>query len=238
MLNGLVFFYNYSGEDLGIAILILTLIVRALMFPLYKKSIKSQREMSIVQPIIKELQQKYANDRQKLTEELVKVYEKHKVNPFSSLLVLLVQLPIIIALYRVILNGFHPDQFGSLLYPFVETPSTINDLSLGFLNIKESKNWIIAAVVGAAQYWQLRIVMQRVNGHKQNKPDVEETDAEKVAKRVNSQMVMIMPFMVGFISYTLPTGLAFYWLTSTLVTILQEWYMIKKHKTIDTKPKS
>ena len=93
LFNSMVFFYNtVPVANIGLAVILTTLVVRIIMIPLYRASIKSQREMTIIQPIVKELQTKYKDDRQKLSEEMLKAYKDHNVNPFAGILLLIVQI--------------------------------------------------------------------------------------------------------------------------------------------------
>lgn len=106
LFNALIFLYQFlPGKDFGIAIIALTIIIRFLFYPLMAKSLKSQKIISDLQPKIQEIQQKYKNDREKQGKEMIKLYQKEKVNPFGGCLPLLVQLPILIALYRVFIGG-------------------------------------------------------------------------------------------------------------------------------------
>ena len=107
LFNLMVFFYNIvPGQDIGVAIILLTLLVRIVLYPINNKSIKSQKRLQEIQPKMKELQNKYKEDKQKQAKKLMELYQKHKVNPLSGCLPLLLQFPILIALYHVFINGF------------------------------------------------------------------------------------------------------------------------------------
>src|SRR3989344_6433941 len=123
--NVLIFFYNVlPWQDFGIAIIITTLLVKAVMIPLSRHQIRSQQQLQKVQPQIKEIQQKYKNDKERQTRELMAFYKKNKTNPFSGCLPLIVQLIVLIAIYRVIINiseaGFIINSAD--LYAFIQNP--------------------------------------------------------------------------------------------------------------------
>ena len=115
LLNALVFLYTYlPGHDFGIAIIILTSLIKLLLYPLGTKAVRAQRALAELQPKIKEIQEKYKKDKATQTKEIMDLYKKEKVNPFAGMLPLIIQLPILIALYRVFWKGLQPEQAGYL----------------------------------------------------------------------------------------------------------------------------
>src|SRR3989344_8914723 len=119
ILNALVVLYNIvPGRDLGVSILLLTLLIKLVLYPLTARSLKVQRQMQLLQPKINELQKKYKGQKEVLSKELMGLYKKEKVNPFSSCLPLLIQLPFLIAVYRVFIDGLKPAAISGL-YTFV-----------------------------------------------------------------------------------------------------------------------
>ncbi len=237
LFNSMVFFYNtIPGADVGIAIIITTLIVRVLMIPLYRASIRSQREITIIQPILKELQVKYKDDRQKMSEELMKAYKEHNVNPFAGILLLIVQIPILIAIYNVSLNLFKPETYPAL-YSFVTLPEKFNTLSFGFLDVSSPQNIILALLVGLSQYYQIKLIIKRTQPKKDTKKEKKKkkSDTPEVpdfATTLNKQMLFLMPILVTIFAFTLPASMSLYWITTTVFTIVQEFFLIK---TIDKK---
>ena len=151
LFNFLVYIYDTIG-DIGIAIIILTLIVKIILFPLTKKSIKSQRELQILQPKIKEIQEKYKKDKQEMSKEMLRMYKKHNVNPLGGCLPILIQLPILIALCEVFRKGFNASSLD-FLYSFVPNPGIINPFFLNLVNLAET-SLILAIIAAAAQYFQ------------------------------------------------------------------------------------
>src|SRR3989338_11377091 len=133
LFNLLVFIYNtIAANDLGIAIIVLTVFIRILLYPLSLKSIQAQKAMQDLQPKLEALKKQYGKDREKLAEATMKLYKEEKVNPLSSCLPLLLQLPFFIALFQVFSNGTKPESL-SALYPFVANPGNLNQLGLGGL---------------------------------------------------------------------------------------------------------
>lgn len=234
LFNSMVFFYNtIPGANIGLALILTTLVVRILMIPLYRASIKSQREMTIVQPILKELQTKYKDDRQKLSEEMLKAYKEHNVNPFAGILLLFVQIPILIAIYNVSLNIFKPENYPAL-YSFITLPETFNPQFFGLLNVADSKNIILALLVGISQYYQIKLIISR---NKSAKPKETKKSKNKksdkpeepdFATTLNKQMLFMMPILVTIFAYSFPAAMSLYWITTTLFTIGQEFILIKQ----------
>lgn len=213
--NLLVLLYTLvPGRDLGVTIILLTLIIRVVLYPLNKRSIISQKAIQKVQPQIEALKEKYKGDREKLSSEMMQLYKREKVNPFSSCLPLLIQLPILFAVYHVFVKGIQSSSFD-LLYPGVTNPGTLSTIAFGFLDLAK-RSWILAVLAGIAQYWQTRMLMNR---------------AEKqgsVASAMNKQMLYLMPVMTVFIGSRFPAGLSLYWFATTLFSGLQQVWMIRK----------
>lgn len=221
--NALVFLYNIiPGHDFGIAIIVLTIIIRFILFPLSYKSIKSRHEMSVLQPKIKEIQKKH-KDKQDQSREMMKLYKEHKVNPMSGCLPLLIQFPILIALYRVLINVLKPDSLGSL-YSFIKNPGTIKALSLGFIDLSKSSP-VLAVLAGVFQFFYSKITMKY-------SPTMPQTSSKKRAfdmqKTMSRQMIYFMPILTVVIAWNFPAGLPLYWAVSTLLGLGQEYYLLKK----------
>ena len=234
LFNSMVFFYNtIPGANIGLAIILTTILVRVLMIPLYRASIKSQREITIIQPIVKELQVKYKDDRQKLSEELMKAYKDHNVNPFAGIMLLFVQIPVLIAIYHVSLNIFKPETYPSL-YSFITLPDSFNPTFWGLLNVADSKNIILALLVGISQYYQIKLIMKRTQPVKpketknSKKKKSDQPDELDFATTLNKQMMFLMPILVTGFAYSLPAAMSLYWITTTLFTIGQEFILIKE----------
>lgn len=228
VLNLLVFLYStISFQDLGIAIILLTIIIKALLLPLSQKSIKVQRSMQEIQPEIEEIKNKYKDNKEEQGRALMRLYKEKKVNPFSSCLPLIIQLPFLIAVFQVFRSGI--DKNLDLVYPFLANfqPETINYIAFGFLDL-EKPNIVLAVLAGAAQFWQAKMMM---NIKKQKKVENKEGDKKKVegmAEMMSKQMLYVMPVLTVIIGSQLPGGLTLYWLVVTLLTAAQQLYVFKK----------
>lgn len=225
--NGFVALYNFI-PDVGVVILIVTVILKVVLYPLNDKAIKAQRSLSALQPKMDELKKKYKEDQQTLAQETMKLYKEHKVNPLGSCLPLLIQLPIFIALYQVLNAGLSSQDY-SALYSFVKSPGSINPISLGFLNLV-APNIILAVLAGAAQFLQAKTMMRK---HPPKEAGEGGKD-EDMAAMMNKQMLYVMPVLTVIIGIKLPGGLSLYWFLSTILTAAQQYYVAKKEKNTDT----
>lgn len=221
--NALVFLYNIiPGHDFGIAIILLTILIRAILWPLSQKSIKSRQAMSVLQPKIKEIQQKYKN-KEEQSREMMKLYKEKKVNPFSGCFPLLIQFPILIALYRVFMNAFKPESL-SALYSFVQNPGVINASFLGILDLSKGSP-VLAILAGISQFFYSKITMK-------HSPSVPQTSTKKggmdMQKIMGKQMIYFMPILTIFIAWNLPAGLPLYWIIITVLGLAQEYWGFKK----------
>lgn len=219
--NLLIFLYNLvPGHDLGVAIILITLIIRLVLYPFSQKAIKSQKELQTIQPEIEKIKEKYKDDKEKMAPELMALYKERKINPFSSCLPTLIQLPFLIALYQVFLNGLTKDNSNGALYSFVQNPGQLNIIAFGFINLA-SKNWIIAILAGVAQFWQSKMLMGK-------------SQQTGMSKMMTNQMIYFMPIFTIVIGGNLPAGLTLYWLFTTLFSILQQYMVLgfKKKTTL------
>ncbi|MBC7765413.1 MAG: membrane protein insertase YidC [Hyphomonadaceae bacterium] len=201
---------NNWTHDYGATIVVFTLIVRGILFPLAIKQQKSMKEMQKIQPLLAAIQAKYKNDKEKLSQETMKLYQEHKVNPAGGCLPMLVQLPILIGLYQVILK--YPDIMN---FPLFGTT---------FMNLKEIPNfnqpsilWLLPILAGATTYISSKMMTAANATSNQNE------QAAQMTKSMNN----IFPIMTAFISFSVPAGLGFYWVVSNLLMILQQYLLNK-----------
>jgi len=225
--NLLVFLYNnIPGHDLGIAIIILTIFIRLLLYPLSLKSIKAQKMMQDLQPKLDAIKQQYSSSKEKLAEETMKLYKTEKMNPLSSCLPLLFQLPFLIALFHTLRDVTNPESL-SVLYSFVPSPGSINNIGFfGLLDLGVASPFI-AILAGLAQFWQGSMLTK-----KRPKPVTEGAKDENFTVLMNQQMTYIMPFVTIIIAWRFPSGLGLYWFLSTLLLAIQQWYFFRYHKDI------
>ncbi len=232
LFNLLVAIYDIAGQDVGVAIILLTVLVRLALYKVNSKAIKGQRELQEIQPEIKEIQRKYKDDQQKQAQKLMEVYQKRKVSPFSGCLPLLIQFPIIIALYQVFLNGFR-DESLSQLYSFVPNPGHLNTASFIGVNLAFS-NIPLAAIASVLQFYQTKTLMAKMNKKKADRKDEGEMSQEEkmqdFAQSLSKNMMYAMPILTFVFAMSLPSGLALYWSVSTLFAIVQQYLIIRKRK--------
>lgn len=222
--NFLVWLYNVlPGHDIGLAIVVLTIFIKLLLYPFSLQALKAQKALSDLQPKIDELKKKYKDQKDLMTKELMKLYQENKVNPFSSCLPVLIQLPFLIAVYQVFMKGLGSQGLENL-YPFVTNPGHINAVSMGFLDLAKP-NLILAILAGAAQFWQSKMMPLK-------RPEIKEGGAkdENMAALMNKQMLYFMPVVTVLIGATLPGGLTLYWFLMTLLTVGQQYLYLRKSK--------
>ena len=209
--QALAFVYNnIAFQDLGFSIIVFTILIRLVLFPLFYKQIKSQTEMQKVQPMVKEIQERCKNDKAKQGEELMALYKEHKINPLAGIGVLLIQLPILIAIYRVIINEVSNGFFDNTTF-------------LGFIDLGEV-SIILAVIAAALQYFQVKLSLPKQS--KEGKKD------DKTAM-MGKMMTYIAPGITLVFLSQLPAALGFYWTTSTVFGIGQQIFINKKMKKKD-----
>jgi len=224
LLNLLVWTYNIiPGHDIGLVIILITLLIKIILYIPSRSTIKTQKAMAELQPKLNEIKIKYKDDKEKQAVETMKLYKEHKINPFSSCLPLLIQLPFLIAIYQVFSLGLRNGSLD-LLYPFVTNPGHINNLAFGFLDMAKPQ-FILAILAGAAQFWQTKMMTAK-------RPEVKSkgSEDEDMAAIMSRQMTVMMPIMTIVIGWSLPAGLVFYWLLLTVFTGLQQLVTLKKKK--------
>ena len=227
--NLFVWLYNViPGHDVGLVILAITVLVRLALYPLTSSSIKSQRALQDLQPKMAAIKLEYANDKQKQTQAIMELYKNNKVNPLASCLPMLIQLPILIALYKVLQDGLHSKNLADSLYSFIANPGSINQISLGFLNMAES-NKVLAVLAGIAQFFQAKTMMRKSPPAQAG----EGAKDEAMMAMMNKQMLYLMPVMTVLIGFNLPGGLTLYWLFGTLLMVAQQLWLSKKYQAKD-----
>lgn len=227
ILNILAFLYNHTA-DLGVAIILLTVILKLILWPLSQKAIKSQSELQAIQPKIEELKKKYADNKVALGQATMDLYKEHKINPLSSCLPLLIQLPFLFAVFRVLRVGLQEDL--GWVYSFMTKPENFSAFSFGFMDLSKPVVYL-AVLAGAAQFIQSKMMLA-----KQKKANIStENNAEPdMATIMNKQMTYIFPVMTVVFGLSLPGGLTLYWFMFTVLTILQQYLVLKTQKKTDT----
>ncbi len=221
--NALFFIVSFVPKaDIGIAVILLTVLVKIILFPISKKSIISQMALKKLEPELARIKQSFP-DRQIQAQKTMEVYKKYGVNPFSGCLLILLQLPVIFALYRVFMHGLEGSK--DALYSFVQIPETFNTLFLGIIDVVSNHSIIIALIVAVTQFLQLyiatkdQVVTPKTAGVSNFQEDF--------ARSMTTQMKYVLPIVLFFVSYKLSVALGLYFITSNIMTILQEIYIRK-----------
>jgi len=233
--NLLVFIYEVLPfKDFGIAIIIVTLIIKFLLVPLSRKQIESQKKMTEMQPKIKAIQEKHKRDKEAQSRALMEFYKETKTNPFGGCLPMIIQLIFLIAIYRVLFNISQNKLIVDLntLYSFIPNPGEINKMFLGIIDLSSVLNLQqislasvphILLILGAAitQYFQAKMMM--VKKAKKDKEEKKEAEGQPdFAQMMSKQMLFLGPLLTLFIGIKFPAGLALYWLVSTVFMIVQQ----------------
>lgn len=221
LLNTLFFLYGLLPfHDIGLAIILLTLLVRLVLLSPTVKTIRHQKRLSVLQPKVDALKQLHGHDKERMAKELMELYKQEKVNPLSSCLPLLIQLPLLIALYRVFQVGLSVPPDG-LLYSFVARPTSISPMFLGAIDLAKP-NIILVVITAAVQYLQMRTLPTAAALSPSAMPE-----GERQAKLMNTQMQFIGPVLTLVIGLRLPSALILYWLVSTLFQLGTQWYGLR-----------
>jgi YidC/Oxa1 family membrane protein insertase len=217
LFNGLIFLYNIiPAADMGLAIIALTILIRLILWPLNGKSIKNQRILARLQPKMEEVKKKYKDDKEAQAKALMQLYSDNKINPLAGFLPLLIQIPIIIALWRVFLNSAKADL--SALYPFIMAPAALHSSFLGILDLTQ-RSVVLAIVSGALQYLQTRMIMPKMKG-----------GGSDFSRIMSQQMLYFGPVISVIIFLSLPAALPLYWTVVTLMTMLQQYLSQKNER--------
>lgn len=222
MLNFMILLTNVLFNNFGLAIIALVIIVRVLMLPLTFRQQRSTRAMSLLQPKIREVQKKYAKDRQKLQQETAKLYKESGINPMGCLWPLLLQLPIWIALYQSIIRAVAATPEGLLglswnLYSLSAVHQAVPlQESFLWLNLAQPdvppNGYFILPIMVAASMW----VLQKMS-------TVPTEDPRQ--RSMNNMMLWMMPLMFAFLTLTFPSGLALFWVISNIIGIVTQYFI-------------
>lgn len=220
--NLLVWLYaTLPIQDIGLSIILTTLIIRFILYPLSQKGLKSQKAIQTLQPQIAELQKKYKGNREELARQTMALYKENKINPFASIGPMLIQLPVLIALYQVFRSGFGPEAMHNL-YSFIQVPETINNLMFGLFDLTQP-SLALGIIAGLAQFYQMKL-MFALRGMNKAKTVAKkgEPDFQSILQK---QMLYISPIMIVVVSMTFSSALPLYWLVTTLFSIGQEFIL-------------
>lgn len=228
--NGLIFLFDVMPwADAGLMVILFTILVKLILFPLSRKSVETQMVMKQIQPELDSLKKKYKDDREGQARAMMALYKEKKLNPLAGIFLVLIQIPIILSLYFVFLNGGLPEVNIDILYSFVPIPEMISMNFLGLLDISQ-KSLVLAILSGVSQFFQMRYALP-ATPPKSDKPSFK----DDLARSMSLQMKYVMPIFIIFIAYQLPAVIGLYWVTSNLFAIGQEIVVRRKYR-LDQKP--
>lgn len=212
------------GHDFGVAVILLTIIVRIILWPLVTRQLHSQKAMQKLAPEVAKVRAKAKGDRQKETEMLMELYKERGTSPFASFLPLLIQLPIFFALYIVLRDSIDPGHIAKLTYDSVKHLGPVADIInhhvkfspslFGLVNLTKP-SWIIALTAAAAQFIQTR---QLTPKHQ----------ADDQQAKLTAGMGYLFPGITFIVGLTLPAALALYWTVTSAVAVLQQYLVLHR----------
>lgn len=211
-------FQTIPWIDAGVGIIILTILVRLAIFPLSKKAVVTQIRIAEIGPELDKIKEKYKDNAEEQARKTLELYREKKVNPFSGIFVILIQLPIIFALYQIFVH--FPEVNPEILYSFVPVPETITTSFLGFIDVT-AKSIPLALFAAVSTFFQFKVSMSSQPKPKGN------SFGDNLARSMQVQMKYIFPVIVFFVSYTISGAIAIYWLTANLFGIAQEIFIRK-----------
>jgi len=211
--------------DIGFAVIILTIFVKIILLPLSKQAIKTQLLMKDLEVPLKEIREKHKDNPQEMAQQTLALYREKGVNPFASIFLIFIQIPVIIALYFVFARAGLPSINPELLYSFVAFPDTIQTTFLGFIDLVANKSYIIAFLVLITQSIQIRLSLP-----KQGSLEGQTEFAQEFMKGLHFQMKYILPVITAVASFGLISVVGLYWIVGNIFSIFQELYFRKTLK--------
>ena len=221
--NILILILNVSWIDAGIAVVILTVLVKVILYPLAKGATVTQTRMKEKEGELALIKEKY-KDKQEQAVKVMEFYKINKINPFSSILTILIQIPIIFSLYYIFYRSGLPHIDTAILYPFIKAPVSVSMNFLGFVDISQ-KSIVLALFAAASSFWQMHLASPS-SGKDKDKIN----NKEDFGTMMNKQMKYTMPLIVFFISWRISAIVALYWFVSNMVGIAQDVYVRKQMK--------
>lgn len=178
------------------------------------KARRAQKGLEIIQPEIKRIQEKFKDNREAKSKATMELYAQHKVNPFSGCLIMLVQLPILIAMFQVFNKGLGTID-PKMIYSFIQNPGTLDPISFGIINLAKGNIWL-GVLAAITQFFQTKLSfsVQPPTGQNKGQPDF--------SNMLRWQSLYLFPALILFWSYSLPAALVLYWTILNILGILQE----------------
>ncbi len=225
--NALVFLTAIvPNHDLGLAVVLLTLLVKLALVPISHKSIKTQKKLKELEPAMAKIKEDYKHDQQEQAMKIMQLYQEHEINPFSGILLMFIQLPIILGLYFVFRTGI--DLTSPEIYSFILKPLAINTKLFGVIDLM-GKSIPLALFVGLTQFMQVQL---SIPPSPPKAPGHEASFGDNLAESMAFQAKFILPIFIMFISYQLNTAVSVYWIVNNLFTVGHELYVRAEAKKI------
>lgn len=206
------------GSDVGIAIIILTIIIRLVLLPFSLSAARTQRTMKLLEPKIKALKETHKGDKEREALETLALYKEAEVNPFSSILGAFIQIPILLALYWVFAYEPFPAINVARLYALTPIPHTASLEFLGLMSVA-GKSLFLAVLAGLTQLLQAHMSL---TGTMKPSGDGKQGDFQKI---IGLQLKYVFPFLIAIISYTTSGAVALYFIATNLAGSVQEWHV-------------
>lgn len=224
--NGLLFLIGIiPGGDVGVAVILLTIVVKLVLFSLSYKSIKTQVKIKELEPEIQKIREEYKDDKQQQAMKTMAFYRENDINPFSSFLTILIQIPVILALYFLFVRGGLPEVNTDILYSFVRVPEMVSMSFIGLVDISQ-KSIVLALLAGLTQFFQARLLIPKKQ--KKKAADGSSSLKDDFAHSMQLQMRYVLPVFIVFIAYNFAAAVALYWTASNLFAIGQELFVRRR----------
>lgn len=231
ILNALVWLYGVlPWADMGVTIVVFTVLVKCVLWPLNAKALKGQKAMQTIQPKLKALQVEYKDRPQELTQATIQLYKQERVNPFASCLPILIQLPILLAMFHALRLVVGGESVGAM-YGFLSHPEQIRLVSFGVLDLTKH-SYVLAVLTGVAQFFQTRMMSavrpltEKQKNLLKGAGDAQEVKSavgdEDMAQAVTRSMTYTLPLVTVIAGATISSGVVLYWLASTVMAVLQQ----------------
>jgi YidC/Oxa1 family membrane protein insertase len=227
--NTLIFFVDtVRGGDVGLAIIATVVLVKLVLLPLSIKAAKTQKIMRDIEPKLREIKEKHKDDKQAQAQDMLALYKEFNLNPFASVFLIFLQIPIIFALYFAVYKGGGiplPDVNVALLYSFVQVPVEVSTMFLGLIDVT-GRSMLLALGAGITQYIYTHMTLPKLAARD---PEAAPSFKDDFARNMHIQMKYVMPVLIVFIAYTISAAIALYFFVSNLVMVAQEFY-VRKHR--------
>ena len=209
------------GGDVGVAVILITIAIRLILLPFSLSAARATRAMKALEPHIKELKEKHKDDKEAEALATWALYREARVNPFSGFITMLIQLPVLLALYWVFRYEALTSIDAARLYAFTPIPTHVTMEFLGLISVA-GKSALLAALAALTQYLQAHLALSSASP-----PSGEGAQAD-FQKVMGAQLKYVFPILIGIISYTTSGAVALYFITTNLAGALQEWHVRRK----------